>query len=90
VGSIFGPIGFATLIVVSLLPGATQAKNYSLTRRNIGCAEVPPGRSRQICEAVAKSLTWQWMGHAIIAPGYKPSFESILKVYCQEKIEKMI
>jgi len=28
------------------------------------------------------------MGHAIIAPGYKPSFKGIRNVYCALKIEK--
>ena len=31
---------------------------------------------------------WQWMGHATIAPGYKPSFEGARKVYCELKIGK--
>ncbi len=83
-----GSLGLAALVVVSLLPEASRAADYPLTGRDIGCAEVTVGRPRQICEGIAASLTWQWMGHAIIAPGYKPSFEGIRNVYCQQKIGK--
>jgi len=75
-------------LFVFLLPDVSQAKDYSLHGRDIGCAEVAPGRLRQICEAISASLTWQWMGHAVIAPGYKPSFKGIRNVYCALKIGK--
>jgi hypothetical protein len=81
-------LGFAAVLAAFLLPDAADGKDYTLTGRNIGCAELGLGRSRQICEAIAASLTWQWMGHAIIAPGYKPSLEGILNVYCALKIGK--
>ena len=81
-------IGVAALLCASLLPAISYAKDYSLYGRDIGCAEIAPARQRQICEAIAASLTWQWMGHAIIAPGYKPSFEGSRKAYCELKIGK--
>ena len=78
----------AVALAASPFPGAAHEKDYSLTTRDLGCTELSVGRSRQICEAISASLTWQWMGHAIIAPGYKPSFEGIRKVYCALKIGK--
>jgi hypothetical protein len=69
-----------------LATGSTDAKDRSSRSRDIGCAQVAPGRPRQICEAIAASLTWQWMGHAVVAPGYKPSFAGIRKVYCELKL----
>ena len=84
------PTGVAALLYlfVFLLPDVSHAKDYSLSSRDIGCAEVAPGRLRQICDAVSASLTWQWMGHATVAPGYKPSFNGIRNVYCKLKIGK--
>jgi hypothetical protein len=81
---------FAALLSLSLflLPDASQAKEYSVYSRDIGCAEVAQGRPHEICEAISTSLTWQWMGHAIMAPGYKPSFKGIRNVYCTLKIGK--
>jgi len=87
-GGAFAPIGVTALFCLFLLPDVSQAKDYSLHGRDIGCAEVAPGRSRQICEAISTSLTWQWMGHATVAPGYKPSFNGIRHVYCELKIGK--
>ena len=82
-------VGTALLtLLLSLLPGVSHAKDYSLYGRDIGCAEVAQGRPRQICEAISTSLNWQWMGHAVMAPGYKPSFEGIRDVYCKLKVGK--
>jgi hypothetical protein len=78
----------AVFLLASPLAEMSYAKDYSAYGRDIGCAEVAAGRSRQICERIAASLTWQWMGHATIAPGYKPSFEGIRKVYCEMKVGK--
>ncbi|MFY9316956.1 MAG: hypothetical protein WAO95_15535 [Burkholderiales bacterium] len=80
--------GFAALLIALLLPGILRASDYSPYGRNIGCGEVASGRPQQICEAIAASLTWQWMGHAVLAPGNKPSFEGIRKVYCALQIGK--
>ncbi len=81
-------IGVAALLFVLVSPDLSYAKDYSLYGRDIGCAEITTARPRQICEAIAASLTWQWMGHATIAPGYKPNFEGARKVYCELKIGK--
>ena len=64
------------------------AKDNSMYIRDIGCSELIQARSQQICEAISASLTWQWMGHATIAPGYKPSIEGIRNVYCDLGITK--
>jgi len=81
-------IRVAALLFALLLPDMAQAKEHSLRSRDLGCAEITPARSRQICNAIAASQTWQWMGHATIAPGYKPSLEGARKVYCELKIGK--
>ena len=82
------PVLVASLLLVLLLPDLSYARDYSLYSHDIGCREIALGRSRQICEAVAASLTWQWMGHAIIAPGYKPTFQGVREVYCELKISR--
>ena len=86
--SVYPFLWFAAVLTPAFLPDAALGKDHSLRSRDIGCTELGLGRSRQICEAIAASLTWQWMGHAIVAPGYKPSFEGIGKVYCALKIGK--
>jgi hypothetical protein len=80
----------AAAVFVALWPisQSAAADGRSLRSRDIGCAEISSGRPRQICDAIAASLTWQWMGHATVAPGYKPSFDGVRKVYCELKIVK--
>jgi hypothetical protein len=74
------------LLLALMLSGTLQARPYSVYGRDIGCGDVPSDRARQICAAIAASLTWQWMGHAIVAPGYKPNFDGALRVFCDLKI----
>ena len=40
------------------------------------------GRAADICHAVDKNLEWEWLGHAIIAPGWKPNWGTVRRVYC--------
>lgn len=84
----FAVVGLAVLLLASLLPRSAAAQDYPLRGRDIGCAELAAGRARQICNAIASSLTWQWTGHAIIAPAYKPSFAGIRDVYCRTGMGK--
>lgn len=56
------------------------------SKRRPDCASVTPARTQEICQAMAASFTWQWSGHAIIAPGYKPDLQTIGKAYCRAKI----
>jgi hypothetical protein len=55
--------------------------------RDIGCANVEPGRGQQICRALSDSMEWTWMGHAIISPGWRVTWTGLRRVYCHEKIE---
>ena len=84
-----GITAFSTaLSFIIVFSAVSDAKEYSLLSRDIGCEEVDLGRTRQICKALSASLTWQWMGHATVDPGYKPSFEATRELYCNLKIEK--
>jgi hypothetical protein len=78
----------AALLFASLLPGLSLAATYSANGRDIGCAETGSGRARQICDSIAASLEWEWLGHATIAPGYKPTFAGVRTVYCALKIDE--
>ena len=31
-------------------------------------------------------MQWTWMGHAIVSPGWRISFESVLHTYCAENM----
>jgi hypothetical protein len=53
--------------------------------RDIGCATVIPGRAKTICQALSESMEWTWMGHAIISPGWRVTWNGLRQVYCREK-----
>ncbi len=76
------PTMFITFLVL-LAPDALAA-----SKGRPDCAGVQPARTREICGAIAASLTWQWMGHAIVAPAYKPDFKTIGQAYCRAKITR--
>ena len=54
--------------------------------RDIGCANVAPGRAKTICQALSESMEWTWMGHAIISPGWRVTWNAVRQVYCRERI----
>jgi hypothetical protein len=54
--------------------------------RQIDCSTFDSGRAGAICRALGDNLEFEWLGHAIIAPGYKASFETAGRVYCEQKI----
>ncbi|MBP7252885.1 MAG: hypothetical protein KBA75_05300 [Alphaproteobacteria bacterium] len=74
------------LLLALLLSGTAQATSAYRTLDCTAFKDKP--RAAEICKAIAKNLGWEWMGHATIAPGFKPSFVGIGKTYCQAKITK--
>ncbi len=74
------------LLLALLFSGTVQATS---AYRTIDCAAFKgKPRAVEICKAIAKNLGWEWMGHATIAPGFKPSFVGIGKTHCRAKITK--
>src|SRR5262245_12178727 len=57
-----------------------------MASRDIGCAKAAPGRGQEICRAVSSSMEWTWMGHAIIAPGWRPTWRGLARVWCALRI----
>lgn len=74
------------LLIMLLSPAAAHATS---AYRTIPCDDLKDKpRAMAICKAIGKNLGWEWMGHATIAPGFKPNFPGIRKTYCQAKITK--
>jgi hypothetical protein len=66
-------------VVYGLLP------EPGMGSRNLGC-DKQPGRAREICRRLEREMQWTWMGHAIISPGWRVTFESIARTYCAERV----
>src|SRR5215471_15491388 len=76
-------LAVAGVIALVLVMGWPDKRMIS---RDIGCANVTPGRANEICQALSDSMEWTWMGHAIISPGWRVTWNALRRVYCREGI----
>jgi hypothetical protein len=76
---------FFILVPVLLLLAPAAAfcwpSGYMLSR-DIGCARADTARGSEICKAISESMRWTWAGHAIISPGWRPTWAGLRDVYC--------
>ena len=61
-------------------------RQTNITSRDLGCAAVPDIRGRIICRRLQREMQWTWTGHAIISPGWRVTFQSVIRTYCGEKM----
>lgn len=79
----FGP---ALVAAFMLAPPGARAVSFT---HGLDCRDFKSKpRAAEICIAIGRHLSWQWMGHAVPAPGFKPSFTGLRKTYCQARISK--
>jgi hypothetical protein len=80
---VISALALASLVAVGI---AMAWPDKRMMSRDIGCARVPLGRTKAICQAVSDSMQWTWMGHAIVSPGWRVTWKSLRQVYCSERI----
>jgi hypothetical protein len=68
------------LIVFGLWP------DKSLRWRDLNCAAVSDVRAQAICRSLEREMQWTWLGHAIIAPGWRVGIETVRRTYCAENV----
>ncbi len=73
----------ASAAIVGLILAITDRRMLS---RDLGCASEPSGRAQAICGALSRSLEWTWTGHAVVAPGWRPTWAGLRRVYCGASI----
>jgi hypothetical protein len=54
--------------------------------RDLGCSDVQDVRAAQICKTIAGAMEWTWFGHAIVSPGWRPTWHALRYVTCAEQI----
>ena len=59
-----------------------------MASRDIGCAQTSSPRGRTLCGALSDSMEWTWLGHAIISPGWRVTWDGVRRVWCREKISE--
>lgn len=80
---LYGSILGCLFIAPSL---AAQEFKSSMISRDLGCARLEAGRAQNICIALSTHMEWTWLGHAIISPGWRVTWNTVAKVYCELKI----
>ena len=76
----FVAAGIIVLVLVMIWP------DKKMISRDIGCANLSSVRGKEICLALSDSMEWTWMGHAIISPGWRVTWNALRRVYCREKM----
>jgi hypothetical protein len=71
---------FVGVIAYGLFP------DERLRWRDLQCATVPDARAQVICRRLENEMRWTWLGHAIIAPGWRVGIESVRRTYCLENV----
>jgi hypothetical protein len=68
-------------VILAAAPVVAMAQG-NLNSRGLHCERYELARSREICRAFEREMEWKWMGHAIVAPGFRVTWGSIRRVYC--------
>lgn len=69
------------LVSLFMFPFQVWAGDHMLSR-NLHCDGFELARTRTICHALEKEMKWGWFGHAIISPGWRPTFDGVAQVFC--------
>ena len=75
----------SVITLLALVAAMCWPSDYMMSK-DIGCAKASSARGKEICKALAESMEWTWMGHAIVSPGWRVSWEGLRHVYCAAKV----
>jgi len=56
--------------------------------RDVKCGEQAELRARDICESIERNLEYTCCGHAIISPGYRSTWKTVVAVWCEQQIKR--
>jgi hypothetical protein len=60
--------------------------DQKMISRDIGCAHIGTEREKNVCQALSDSMEWTWMGHAILSPGWRVTWDTVRRAYCRENM----
>jgi hypothetical protein len=78
-------ITLSSLALLIIVAGDLAPWRYS---RDMKCGEQTGQRARGICMSVERNLEFTWLGHAIISPGYRTTWKTIVTVWCEQQITR--
>lgn len=65
---------------------ATAPAQKSMYLRDLNCPAVTDARAGVICRGLQREMEWTWFGHAIVSPGWRVTFGTVVRTYCGEQI----
>jgi hypothetical protein len=77
---------FIAAIPLIALAGAMCWPDGNMASRDLGCTRESSARGQEICAALADSMRWTWLGHAIVSPGWRVTWDGLREVYCKKRI----
>ncbi|TAL40140.1 MAG: hypothetical protein EPN97_00840 [Alphaproteobacteria bacterium] len=75
-----------TLTALLALAAALCWPGDYMMSKDIGCAKASNARGKEICAALSESMEWTWMGHAIVSPGWRVTWEGLRETYCKAHV----
>jgi hypothetical protein len=69
-----------------MLPPRVSA-GVNMHSGNLNCDGFELARTRTICHALEREMKWEWFGHAVISPGWRPTFKGVTHVFCTLPID---
>lgn len=73
------------LLIGYVVVHKSQGSESYMYSRNLGCDAYGP-RAQDICRSFGREMEWSWLGHAVISPGWRTTFEGMRRVYCKNHI----
>jgi hypothetical protein len=78
---------YVFVLILFVISGGLVASilDTNMYHRDLGC-DAHTGRAKEICIDLAHEMEWTWLGHAIVAPGWRVTFVTIGRVYCKDSL----
>jgi hypothetical protein len=76
-----------SVIALVMVVFFTGAEHWQYSRR-MDCEKQVDARAHEICMSIERHLEYTCCGHAIISPGYRSTWTTVTKVWCEQRIEQ--
>ncbi len=57
-----------------------------LRGHELACAAFASPHEQKVCKTLSDTMEWEWFGHAIVAPGWRVTWNSVRLTFCDLKL----
>lgn len=80
-------LGFVSVLTVVVVLLFTNAEPWQYSRQ-LDCDKQADARAHDICMSLERHLEYTCCGHAIISPGYRSTWTTVVTVWCEQRVEQ--